>query len=61
MRRALRMAGCALLALGGLAVAAVIEPWPLVWCVGFPMVYAGAIGVIKEMDINSEGNERKGL
>ncbi len=51
MRRGLKVSGCALLALAGLAVAAVIEPWPLVWCVGFPMVYAGAIGILSEIDI----------
>lgn len=61
MRRWLKVAGCALLALAGLAVAAVIEPWPLVWCVGFPMAYAGAVGVLSEMEIikKDNGDNRK--
>ncbi len=51
MRRWLKVSGCALLALAGLAVAAVIEPWPLVWCVGFPMAYAGVMGILSETEI----------
>lgn len=51
MRRWLKVSGCSLLTLAGLAVSAVIEPWPLVWCVGFPMAYAGAMGVLSEMDV----------
>lgn len=57
MRRGLYIAGCVLLVLGGLAVAAVAEPWPLVWCAGFPMAYAGALGIISEINKNRATND----
>lgn len=53
MKRVLRIAGCSLLVLAGLAITAVIKPWPLVWCIGFPVAYAGALGILSE--INKEG------
>lgn len=55
MRRALRIAGCVLLVLGGMALGAVVRPWPLVWCVGFPLVYAGALGVWSEIKSDDTG------
>ncbi len=48
MKRALKIYGCSLLVLSGLAITAVIKPWPLVWCIGFPIAYAGALGIMKE-------------
>ena len=49
MKRCLIITGYFLLVLAGLIIAAVIQPWPLVWAVGFPMAYAGALGIVKEI------------
>lgn len=48
MKRALRITGCLVLILAGLVISAVIRPWPLVWTVGFPLAFFGALGIEKE-------------
>ena len=55
MRRALRIAGCVLLVLGGVALGAVVRPWPFVWCVGFPLAYAGVLGIWSEIKGDDTG------
>lgn len=48
MRRFLRIAGYAVLIIAGVVIAATVEIWPLVWVVGFPLAYVGALGIYKE-------------
>ena len=48
MRRILRIAGYTALIALGVAIAVTVDIWPLVWVVGFPLAYAGALGIYKE-------------
>lgn len=47
MRKALHIAGCIVLVLAGVSFAATTSIWPLAWCGGFPLAYAGAYGIYK--------------
>lgn len=49
------MAGCVLLVLGGVALGAVVRPWPFVWCVCFPLAYAGVLGIWSETKSDDTG------
>lgn len=49
MRRILRIAGYTALIALGVAIAVTVDIWPLVWVVGFPIAYAGALGIVKEI------------
>lgn len=61
MRRILRIAGYAALAIAGLIISAVTEFWPLVWFGGFPLAYIGALGVCKEWTAGRPSKETTDL
>lgn len=53
MKRALLIAGYSLCIIAGMYVSVTTKIWPFVWTVGFPLVYAGVLGlymIIKERD-----------
>lgn len=49
MKRALRIAGYLVLVIAGVVAGAVVEPWPLVWLVCFPVAYAGGLGLYENI------------
>lgn len=45
MKRILHIVGCIALVVAGMAIAMTTDIWPLVWVGGFPLTYAGALGL----------------
>lgn len=56
MKRIFRISGCTVLVIAGVVLGAVIEPWPLVWLVAFPVAYAGGLGLYENIKCNRDGN-----